>query len=94
MLQNDIIVIVTKERNPTTNREELIASHGIDSVTGKVVILPTDRPQDIGAEYDADIGEYIIRATPSSAQVLKPAHPEKIERVLPAEAPKRRFFRR
>lgn len=56
-----IIVIVTKERNPRTGRTEEIVSHGVDADTGKPVILPCESPQAIGAVFDSEIGEYVLR---------------------------------
>lgn len=61
-----IIVITAKERNKRTGVEEIIASHGVDEQTGRTVILPQDRPENLGACFDATIGEYVIpdAATP------------------------------
>lgn len=56
-----IIVIVTKERNPRTGRMEEIVSHGVDADTGKTVILSCESPQAIGAVFDSEIGEYVLR---------------------------------
>lgn len=58
----DLIVIVVKERNPKTGRVEEVVSHGIDYTTGRTVVLSSDSPKLIGATFDADIGEYVLRA--------------------------------
>ena len=56
-----IIVITTQETNPKTGRKESIASHGIDADTGKSVILPNELPGLLGATFDNDIGEWVIK---------------------------------
>jgi hypothetical protein len=62
MLRRCLIIVITiKEKNPRTGREELIASHGVDAVTGKNVILSCEHPEKLGAVYDDEIGEYVIR---------------------------------
>lgn len=43
-----------------TGRKEFVVSHGIDD-NGKLVILPQEHPESLGAKYDADIGEYVIK---------------------------------
>jgi hypothetical protein len=55
-----IIVITTREINEKTKREELLVSHGMDSLTGKTVILPCDTPQEIGARFDDNLREFVI----------------------------------
>lgn len=59
-MSDDIMVIVVCETNKKTGLKELIVSHGIDMVTGWHITLPCERPQDIGAKFDIDIGEYMI----------------------------------
>lgn len=55
-----IIVITVKERNSKTGREEVIVSHGIDEVSGRTVILPCERPEVLGAVWNASLGEYVL----------------------------------
>ncbi|MDR5798957.1 MULTISPECIES: hypothetical protein [Caballeronia] len=55
-----IIVIVTSERDPKTGRLRRVVSHGVDSQTDRLVVLPCDPPEAIGAVWNADIGEYVI----------------------------------
>lgn len=56
-----IIVIVTTEDDPETGRSGQIVSHGVDTETGRNVILPCESPARVGAEWDAQIGEYVLR---------------------------------
>lgn len=56
-----IIVIVTTEEDPKTGRSGQVVSHGVDTETGQNVILPCESPERVGAEWDAQIGEYVIR---------------------------------
>lgn len=57
----DIIVIVVKERNEKTGRIEEIVSHGIDFATDRNIVLPQESPSSVGARFDPDIGEYVIK---------------------------------
>jgi hypothetical protein len=56
-----IIVITTNEVNARTGKMQLIASHGIDERTGRAVILPWEPPDSLGAVYNQEIGEYVIK---------------------------------
>jgi hypothetical protein len=58
----DIVVIVVKERNPKTGRLEEVVSHGIDHATGRNVVMSGDNPLLIGAVFDNDLGEYVLKA--------------------------------
>ncbi|HUZ92089.1 MAG TPA: hypothetical protein VMU78_09350 [Methylocella sp.] len=60
-----ILLIVHTEPNETTGRMEQIVSHGIDFDTGRTVILPQERPEQLCGVLDRDFGEYIIRDEPS-----------------------------
>lgn len=55
-----IVVITMHERNPRTGRWETICSHGIDESTGRTVTLPSVTPQSIGAQFDAELNEYVL----------------------------------
>lgn len=59
-----IIVIVTEERNARSGRMEKVVSHGVDMATGKIIIMSCGSPESVGASFDPDIGEYVIRETP------------------------------
>ena len=69
-----ILLITYTERNETTGRKETIVSHGIDLDTGRTVVLPQERPEQLGGVLDRDFGEYVIRdklsvpAIPSKAR--------------------------
>ncbi|CAB3737669.1 hypothetical protein LMG22037_06169 [Paraburkholderia phenoliruptrix] len=56
-----IIVIVTTEEDPKTGKSQQVVSHGVDTDTGKNIILPCDSPASVGAEWDSQIGEYVLR---------------------------------
>jgi len=55
-----IIVITYTELSKRTGLKEVIASHGVDIDTGKLIILPQESTQQIGARFDANIGEYVL----------------------------------
>lgn len=55
-----IIVVTTRERDNRTGRSKLIVSHGVDDRTGRIVILPCDTPDELGAEFDASVGEFVL----------------------------------
>lgn len=55
-----MIVVVTTERDPKTNREIQVVSHGVDEESGRIVVLPCEKPGEIGAKFDQDIMEYVI----------------------------------
>lgn len=59
-----IIVIANIERNQKTGRDQIIVSHGIDSDTGRNVILPQESPEKIGAVFDVSMGESVITKDP------------------------------
>lgn len=56
-----VIVIVSSEKNKRTGRKEQVVSHGVVVETGEVVVLPPVAPEEVGAVFDAQIGEYILR---------------------------------
>lgn len=37
-----VIVITTIEKDEVTGKESLVASHGVDRITGKQIILPVN----------------------------------------------------
>lgn len=43
-----------------TDTVEILASHGVDTETGAIVILPPEPPWMLGAEWNNEIGEYIL----------------------------------
>lgn len=56
-----VIVIVTTEKDPKTGKPRQVVSHGVDSDTDKAVILPCETPASIGAQWDPEIGEFVLR---------------------------------
>lgn len=58
---SDIMVIVVKEKNHRTGRIEEIVSHGINLDTDQTVIMSGCSPQSVGAVFDVELGEYVIR---------------------------------
>lgn len=59
-----IIVITCYEEDPITKKKVLVASHGIEHKTDKVVILPCEKPEDLGATWDSKLREWVIRNLP------------------------------
>ena len=55
-----ILVIVEKEINEVTGREQLVVSHGVDEVSGKVIVMPPVDPREVGAVFCAERHEYVI----------------------------------
>ena len=56
-----MIIVATKtEQDTSTGKPQQIVTHGIDEVTRKSVALPERTPQDVGAQWDADYGEFVI----------------------------------
>lgn len=55
-----IIVITELETNPRTGRMERVVSHGVDTRTDRVVVLPPLQPEQIGAIFDQESGEYVL----------------------------------
>ena len=70
-----ILLITYTERNETTGRMETIVSHGIDLDTGRTVVLPQERPEQLGGVLDRDFGEYIIRDKLDVLTTLSKTHP-------------------
>lgn len=51
-----IELITVQERNKRTGKMETIVSHGVDTNTGRNVILPCETPQELGAKFDTNHG--------------------------------------
>ena len=69
-----ILLITYTERNETTGHMEMIVSHGIDLDTGRTVVLPQERPEQLGGVLDRDFGEYIIRDKRDVLTILSKTH--------------------
>ena len=70
-----ILLITYTERNETTGRKETIVSDGIDLDTGRTVVLPQERPEQLGGVLDRDFGEYIVRDNLDVLTILSKTHP-------------------
>lgn len=46
-----IELITFQERNERTGKMESLVSHGVDTNTGRNVVLPTQTPQELGAKF-------------------------------------------
>jgi hypothetical protein len=64
-----ILLITYTERNETTGRKETIVSDGIDLDTGRTVVLPQERPEQLGGVLDRDFREYVIRDKPGEMTI-------------------------
>lgn len=43
-----------------TGKKKLVASHGVDIDTDRIVIMPNEHPTQLGAVFDDEYMEYII----------------------------------
>lgn len=57
---NKIVVIAVRERCKRTGRIEEIASHGINLANDAHVVLPPEKPSQLGATFCNEIGEWVI----------------------------------
>lgn len=55
-----IFVVANKERDARTGRDVVLVSHGVDVASGQVVNLPNVRPEELGATFDPELGEYVL----------------------------------
>lgn len=55
-----IIVITHFERNERTGDLEIIVSHGINTEDDSYVNLPSLKPEQVGAKYDPEVGEFVL----------------------------------
>lgn len=55
-----LIAVCGQERCARTGRTFPLISHGYDTDTGRVTALPNCRPEDAGARFDPDLGEYVL----------------------------------
>lgn len=54
-----IVVIVAPDRSRPGH--PLVVSHGIDPHTLRSVPLPNDAPERLGAVFDVQLGEFVLR---------------------------------
>ena len=55
-----MIIIVLCEVKNRSGATEKVASHGIDTITGRQIVLPSEKPQDLGAVFNAEMNEWVI----------------------------------
>ena len=55
-----IIVVTTTEKNEKTGQMELLASHGVEELTGRQLVLPAEHPKEIGAHYSDELQSWVI----------------------------------
>lgn len=55
-----IIVVTTTEKNEKTGQMELLASHGVEELTGRQLVLPAEHPKEIGAHYSDELQSWLI----------------------------------
>lgn len=53
------VVVVVEEVDERTGKKRLVVSHGIDQF-GKQFVMPQIPPDQIGAKFDPDRGEWMI----------------------------------
>lgn len=58
-----IIVMTQKERIGKTNEHEVLVSHGINSETDEIIIMPQIPIRNLSGSviFDHQIGEYVIK---------------------------------
>jgi hypothetical protein len=64
--REDIILIcnyfpILDIRGYPTGRKELVVDRAFDSATGKQITVPSVHPSELGAVFDAELGEWVIR---------------------------------
>lgn len=57
-----LIAICGQERCARTGNTFLVISHGYDTDTDRVTALPNCRPEEAGARFDPNLGEYVMPA--------------------------------
>jgi len=55
-----IIVVTTKEKRKGDGQMIDITSHGVNTDTDEIIILPNVCPEEVGAKFDLNIREYVI----------------------------------
>ena len=58
-----IIIMTQKERIGKTNKYEILVSHGINSETDEIIIMPQIPIRNLGGSviFEPQIGEYVIK---------------------------------
>jgi DNA-binding transcriptional regulator LsrR (DeoR family) len=63
MMDRGIVVVTVQEKNEKTGQMEPLVSHGYCLETGHVVPLQQDRPERIGAKWNAALQEFVLEAS-------------------------------
>ncbi len=66
-----IIVITTVERDKRTGRKSPVVSHGIDAGSNNSVPLPCAPPEQLGAVFDPELGEYTLTNEPAPRERVR-----------------------
>ena len=56
-----MIVVITTIVTARNGHKNLVADYGVNDETGRNVVLPPEHPRDLGAKYDPNMGEWVIR---------------------------------
>lgn len=56
-----IIVVTCETKNEKTGRMETLVSHGVDMDTNLNVVLPWITLKEIGAVYNEELNEYVLK---------------------------------
>ncbi len=56
-----MIIVITTQEQGRDGRLKTVVSHGVDATTGRNIVMSCDDPRELGAVFDRDIGEYVIR---------------------------------
>ena len=48
------------EKGYKTEKTEFVVSHGVDEDTERHIIISQDHPKNLGAKFDAQIGEWVL----------------------------------
>ncbi len=64
-----ILVMTKTEIDKRSGVKVTVVSHGIDLDTDRMQVLPQVRPEEIGATYDPDIGEFVLLSEEEKREV-------------------------
>jgi hypothetical protein len=65
-----IALITYRKENPRTGHIEELVSHGINLATDRMVITSNDRPADMDAFFDNEVGEWILDESRPAARAM------------------------
>lgn len=61
-----MIIVIANYETDSNGVRKLVTSHGVDPDTLKSYPLPQEDPRDLGAGFDRDYGEYVLRHNAST----------------------------